>query len=148
MQISQKRGDQREFGATTNKTCTNKCSSFVCRYGWMLRFRSSSLSALPGAVSSPYLHTTSSITTATCELIGELHAVMPLARGVSGYLLDTLMLILYPPPPHIHIFVYNAIVWKRIGTPNLPPNMYFWTPNSEILAKALHAVMGLLQRVL
>ena len=37
--------------------------------------------------------------------------------------------------PNIHIFVCNGM--KKNWTPNSPPNVYFWTPNSEILAKAL-----------
>ena len=37
---------------------------------------------------------------------------------------------------NIHIFVYNAIGWKGIGHP-IHLNMYFWTPNSKILAKVL-----------
>ena len=38
--------------------------------------------------------------------------------------------------PNIHIFVYNAMGCKGIGHP-IHPNVYFWTPNFEILAKAL-----------
>ena len=39
--------------------------------------------------------------------------------------------------PKIHIF-WCTIQWdeKELGT-HFTPNMYFWTPNSEILAKAL-----------
>ena len=58
-----------------------------------------------------------------------------LARGVSGSLLDTLLLIL--DTPNIHIFVYIR-QWdeKELDT-QFNPNVYFWTPNSEVLAKAL-----------
>ena len=59
----------------------------------------------------------------------------PLARGVSGCLLDTLLLIL---DTLLSIFVvYIAMGWKGIGHPIHPKCVYIWTPNSEILAKAL-----------
>ena len=50
-----------------------------------------------------------------------------LARGVSGCLVDTLIPI---------GFVYNAMGWKELDI-QFTPDVYFWTPSSETLAKAL-----------
>ena len=63
--------------------------------------------------------------------------VRPLARGVSGCLLDILLLIL---DTLISIFLC-IMQWdeKELDT-QFTPNVYFWTPNSEILAKALTLV--------
>ena len=54
----------------------------------------------------------------------------PLTRGVSGCLLDTLLMIL--DTLILVVCMYNAMGWKGIGHP-----IHFWTPNSEILAEAL-----------
>ena len=59
----------------------------------------------------------------------------PLARGVSACLLDTILLSL---DTLISIFFLCIMQWneKELDT-HFTPNVYFWTPNSEILAKAL-----------
>ena len=67
----------------------------------------------------------------------------PLARGVSGCLLGTLLLIL-----DTLISIFLCILQrdeKELDT-QFTPNVYFWTPNSEILAKTL-MVRGLLATV-
>ena len=73
---------------------------------------------------------------------GSMVQYRPLARGVSGCLLDTLLLIF---DTLIHIFCVFLMQWdeKKLDT-QFTPNVYFWTPNSEILAKALVQYVGLL----
>ena len=45
--------------------------------------------------------------------------------------------------PNIHIFcVWDEKELDTQFTPIKSPNVYFWTPNSKILAKALHNTFG------
>ena len=63
--------------------------------------------------------------------------IRPLTTWVSGCLLDTLLLILEFGHPTYPFFVC-IIQWDEKELDSLfTPNVYFWTPNSEILAKTL-----------
>ena len=77
-----------------------------------------------------------------CHLLPFAKVGRPLARGVSGCLLDTLLLIL---DTLISIFfVYNATDEMELDT-QFTPNVYFWTPYFEILANALKVGQNSLQ---
>ena len=60
------------------------------------------------------------------------------ARGVCGCLLDTLLLI---SDTLISVFFVCIMQWddKELDT-QFTPNVYFWTPNSQILAKSLPGI--------
>ena len=64
-------------------------------------------------------------------------SVKPLARGESGCLLDTLLLIL---DTLIYIFLCLMQWDKKVLETQFTANVYIWTPNYEIMAKALLSV--------